>query len=56
MSSLDHDEPAATESVVEAEDRRESPENPQPRAWVSLLLFAGFVVVMAGCSGIFNLF
>lgn len=50
-----HDaEPANAADSVEVSEEVELPENLPPKAWVTLLLFAGFVVVTGTCmSGLF---
>jgi len=52
MTAEDGDAVVSADAAVGAE-AEESPETLPPRAWVSLLLFAVFVVGFSSCAGLF---
>lgn len=48
-------EPTAQHSEADA-NTVDAPDSVPPKAWVTLLLFAGFVVAAASCTSILGIF
>lgn len=46
-------ETTAAATTAPATETGQSPETLPPKAWVSLVLFAGFVVAFSSCAGFF---